>query len=45
MKREHNAAFQHARKILFVPDALSWMLTGEEVCEYTIASTSQTIRR
>ena len=41
MKREHNAAFQHAQKILFVPDALSWMLTGEEVCEYTIASTSQ----
>ena len=28
-------------KILFVPDALSWMLTGNEVCEYTIASTSQ----
>ena len=39
--REGNAAFNHARKILFVPDALSWMLTGEEVCEYTIASTSQ----
>ena len=41
MKQEHNSAFQNARKILFVPDALSWMLTGEEVCEYTIASTSQ----
>ena len=41
MKRERNAAFEHARKILFVPDALSWMLTGNEVCEYTIASTSQ----
>ena len=24
-----------------MPDALSWMLTGQEVCEYTIASTSQ----
>lgn len=24
-----------------MPDALSWMLTGEAVCEYTIASTSQ----
>ena len=41
MKQERNAALKHAQKILFVPDALSWMLTGEEVCEYTIASTSQ----
>ncbi|MBQ9216500.1 MAG: rhamnulokinase [Prevotella sp.] len=41
MKREHNSAFQNAKKILFVPDALIWMLTGQEVCEYTIASTSQ----
>ena len=41
MKQEGNAALKHAQKILFVPDALSWMLTGEEVCEYTIASTSQ----
>ena len=41
MKQEGNAALKHAHKILFVPDALSWMLTGEEVCEYTIASTSQ----
>ena len=41
MKQEQNSAFKHAKKILFVPDALSWMLTGQEVCEYTIASTSQ----
>ena len=41
MRREGNAALQHTQKILFVPDALSWMLTGNEVCEYTIASTSQ----
>lgn len=41
MKRDGNTALKHAEKILFVPDALSWMLTGEEVCEYTIASTSQ----
>ena len=41
MKREGNSALKHAQKILFVPDALSWMLTGHEVCEYTIASTSQ----
>ncbi len=41
MQREGNAALKNAAKILFVPDALSWMLTGNEVCEYTIASTSQ----
>lgn len=41
MKRAGNAALKHAKKILFMPDALSWMLTGEAVCEYTIASTSQ----
>ena len=41
MKREGNSALKNASKILFVPDALSWMLTGNEVCEYTIASTSQ----
>jgi rhamnulokinase len=41
MRKEDNAAFNHAKSILFVSDALSWMLTGEEVCEYTIASTSQ----
>ena len=41
MKREGNAAFRNAAKVLFVPDALAWMLTGNEVCEYTIASTSQ----
>ncbi|MBQ7419593.1 MAG: rhamnulokinase [Prevotella sp.] len=41
MRREQNTALQTAKKILFVPDALSWMLTGNEVCEYTIASTSE----
>ena len=41
MQREQNSALKAAKKILFVPDALSWMLTGNEVCEYTIASTSQ----
>ena len=41
MQCEGNVALKHARKILFVADALSWMLTGAEVCEYTIASTSQ----
>lgn len=41
MRRENNTALNNAKKILFVPDALSWMLTGKDVCEYTIASTSQ----
>ena len=41
MRQERNAALKYAKKILFVPDALSWMLTGNEVCEYSIASTSQ----
>lgn len=30
-----------ADKILFIPDALSYMLTGRAVTEYTVASTSQ----
>lgn len=41
MQRDGNSALKNAEKILFVPDALSWMLTGQAVCEYTIASTSQ----
>lgn len=30
-----------AKQLLFMPDALSYMLTGKAICEYTIASTSQ----
>ena len=41
MQQDGNSAMKMAKKVLFVPDALSWMLTGEAVCEYTIASTSQ----
>ena len=41
MQQDGNVALRMAEKVLFVPDALSWMLTGEAVCEYTIASTSQ----
>lgn len=41
MRREKNTALRVAKKILFLPDALGWMLTGNEVCEYTVASTSQ----
>ena len=41
MKRAQDSAMEQAQKVLFVPDALSWMLTGNDVCEYTIASTSE----
>ena len=41
MRQEGNVALSHAKKILFIPDALTWMLTGTNICERTIASTSQ----
>ncbi|MBQ9637613.1 MAG: rhamnulokinase [Prevotella sp.] len=41
MRGEDNSALCQAEQILFLPDALGYMLTGEAVCEYTIASTSQ----
>ncbi len=40
-KQEGSSALEAADKLLFMPDALSYMLTGKAVCEYTIASTSQ----
>ncbi|MGM9760681.1 MAG: rhamnulokinase family protein [Parabacteroides sp.] len=40
-RREHFAPLEQASRILFVPDLLSYMLTGRMVCERTIASTSQ----
>lgn len=43
MRRQGDSALEVADKILFVPDALSYMLTGEMVTEYTIASTSQLV--
>lgn len=41
MQCEGCSAYKNAAKILFIPDALSYVLTGNAVCEYTIASTSQ----
>ncbi|MDR2138115.1 MAG: rhamnulokinase [Tannerella sp.] len=35
------APLEAADKILFMPDLLSYLLTGQQVCEYTEASTSQ----
>ena len=40
-KKETSSAFKSASTILFIPDALSYLLTDKQVCEYTIASTSQ----
>ena len=37
---EGSVAYRHAKKILFMPDLLSYLLTRGKVCEYTIASTS-----
>ena len=41
MHSHHDSALEAASKILFIPDALMYMLTGEAVCEHTILSTSQ----
>ena len=41
MRRNNDSALESADKVLFIPDALMYMLTGESVCEYTILSTSQ----
>jgi rhamnulokinase len=41
LRRRRSSALAHAEKILFVPDALSYLLTNQMVTEYTIASTSQ----
>ena len=41
MRKAGNTALENAEKILFIPDALSYMLTGNAICEYTVASTSQ----
>ena len=39
-KDEGFSPLKAAKHLLFVPDLLAYMLTGNEVCEYTIASTS-----
>ncbi len=41
LRRAGCTALKEASEILFMPDALIYMLTGEAVCEYTVASTSQ----
>ena len=43
MRRNKCSSLAAAEKILFIPDALAYLLTGEAVTEYTIASTAQMI--
>ncbi len=40
-RRDGSSQLSAAERLLFMPDALSYMLTGNKVTEYTIASTSQ----
>jgi rhamnulokinase len=41
MKQADNSLLKATKEILFMPDALAYMLTGNKAVEYTIASTSQ----
>ncbi len=43
LRRNNDSALAAVNKLLFMPDALSYMLTGEMVTEYTIASTAQLV--
>ena len=42
-KKNESSIYNIIDKVLFMPDALSYLLTGKMVTEYTIASTSQMI--
>ncbi|KAA6341926.1 Rhamnulokinase, partial [termite gut metagenome] len=41
LKEECSPLLEAAQSLLFMPDALTYLLTDEKICEYTIASTSQ----
>lgn len=41
LSQANNSLLKSAKEMLFIPDALAYMLTGNKVVEYTIASTSQ----
>ena len=41
LTQANNPMMKATKEILFMPDALAYMLTGNKVVEYTIASTSQ----
>jgi rhamnulokinase len=41
LKEGCSPVLETAHSLLFMPDAFTYLLTGEKICEYTIASTSQ----
>lgn len=41
LDKNDSIAYKNAEKLVFMPDALSFLLTGKIVTEYTIASTAQ----
>ncbi|MCF0187327.1 MAG: rhamnulokinase, partial [Bacteroidaceae bacterium] len=41
LRKEGSSVLSAADKVLFMPDAISYLLTGKMVTEYSIASTSQ----
>lgn len=43
LRRNKDSALNNADKILFMPDALAYLLTREKVTEYTIATTAQLV--
>ncbi|MBP5613368.1 MAG: rhamnulokinase [Bacteroidales bacterium] len=43
LRQRNDSAWSAAEKLLFVPDAMSYLMTGEAVCEYTIATTAQIV--
>ena len=45
VRRNNPGILDSADKILFIPDALAYMLTGNAVTEFTVASTSQILNQ
>ena len=43
LKKNRPEQLERADKLLFMPDLLAYMLTGEKVAEYSIATTSQMV--
>lgn len=43
LQENNDSAYKNASKIAFIPDALSYLLTGELITEYTIATTAQIV--
>lgn len=43
LRKEGITALGASGKVMFIPDALTYMLTGQCICEYTVASTSQLV--